>query len=79
MFCYQFELLLTVAFSRFQTDVSGVCPTEYAVKTNSYGSTLISKSKNLSGCKERHMTKTTLETVPFHTDKVGDILSLLCF
>ncbi|XP_014669654.1 PREDICTED: apolipophorins-like [Priapulus caudatus] len=58
--------------STLETDVNGICPTEYTLKSGgwaNWGQSVITKVKDLSNCRERHSTRTALKTIPFHTDE----------
>ncbi|XP_045158693.2 uncharacterized protein LOC123524511 [Mercenaria mercenaria] len=57
-----------------ETDVSGVCETEYFVRESGWYTTSIGKSKNLLGCTDRHGYNTAIQGVPYTAE--SDIQSL---
>ncbi|KAL4235950.1 hypothetical protein ACF0H5_004338 [Mactra antiquata] len=60
-----------------ETDVTGVCNTEYYTGETGWYTTTVRKSKNLLGCTERHGYNTAVQAVPYTAQSSIQSLPLL--
>ncbi|XP_052775371.1 uncharacterized protein LOC128213563 isoform X2 [Mya arenaria] len=60
-----------------ETDVSGVCDTDYSVGESSYFTTKVTKTKNLLGCTDRHRYNTAIQGMPYTSQSSIQSLPLL--
>lgn len=62
-----------------ETDINGVCNTDYLLNGAQESSLVIDKNKDINTCQNRYQHHSILQTVPYHFRSVRYSFSIFCF